>query len=298
MTGDAQIGEVTDPDFVRLPDPATMFGVRAQRLKALAPASLIGPYLIFLSEIVAIQHAAPRALRPPNALALHAEPGFPLISAASLRQDPGLGETLTWFAETAHIGHAPVEAERARERVRAMAAAERLALALSIFEAAYPVEQLGEALYVAAALQLYLTRQAALLNPGAVQPVADGVCPVCGAGPVASVIVGWAKAARARYCCCSLCGTMWNHVRIKCTACGATTGVGYFLLQGGSKESAVETCTICGSYIKHLHHHRNAQIEAFADDLNTFPLDLLAEEKHFHRIAANPLMPVRPSERS
>jgi FdhE protein len=292
MTANA-IGAVSDPDFVRLPDANSIFGKRAQRLSALAQASAIGPYLAFLSEIVGVQQSAHVMLPSLHPTSRRARTGFPIISADALRDDAELGETLARFAEISYVPSAPPEAEQARRRVCAMPSSERLALSLAIFEAAYPVEDLGESLYVAAALQLHLTRLASTLDEVSIQPVEDGVCPVCGAGPVASIVVGWAKAARARYCCCSFCSTMWHVVRIKCTACGATGGIEYFSLQGGDGDVAIETCAACSTYIKHLHQHRSEQLEPFADDLSSFPLDTLAAARQLHRSTTNPLMPIR-----
>ncbi len=74
----------------------------------------------------------------------------------------------------------------------------------------YPVERLAESLFVASALQVLLARRAAALPALRLRPVGDGVCPVCGSAPLASMVVSWPGANRVRYCCCSLCQTMWN----------------------------------------------------------------------------------------
>jgi FdhE protein len=42
------IGGVQQPPFARVPDPASLFDVRAQRLAALTEASELKPYLLFL----------------------------------------------------------------------------------------------------------------------------------------------------------------------------------------------------------------------------------------------------------
>jgi FdhE protein len=259
----------------------------------LAPASAIGPYLAFLSEIAGVQQSAHGVLPSLHPKRRRARQGIPIVSADELRDDADLDEALARFAEMSNVRSAPPEAEHARRRVCAMTSTERLALSMAVFEAAYSVEDLGESLYVAAALQLHLTRLASQLDKVSIQPVEDGVCPVCGSGPVASIVVGWAKAARARYCCCSLCSTMWNVVRIKCTACGATGGIEYFSLRGDDGDVAIETCAACSTYIKHFHQHRSEQLEPFADDLSSFPLDTLAAARHLHRSTTNPLMPIR-----
>ncbi|MGL1728847.1 formate dehydrogenase accessory protein FdhE domain-containing protein, partial [Vibrio parahaemolyticus] len=47
---------------------------------------------------------------------------------------------------------------------------------------------------LAAALQVHFTRLAAALDAASLQPVADGVCPACGAPPVASAVVDMPRA--------------------------------------------------------------------------------------------------------
>jgi FdhE protein len=112
---------------------------------------------------------------------------------------------------------------------------------------------------------------------------------VCGGAPVSSLVVGWTAAAKARYCACSLCGTLWNHVRIRCTACGSTDGVAYYAIENGLKTVGVETCAACRSYIKHMQQHEDAALDPVADDVASYALDLLAREQDFRRAGVNPL---------
>lgn len=290
-----RVGQVSEPPFVRLPDPGTVFATRSARLAALAEGNPLAPYLAFLSRLIAVQHAVQAALPPPPIL----DPArleqslantMPPLSKEALSEGEGFAQTLEWLIRHAAVPDAPEAAEQARARLHAMPWPERLALAEAILGEAYPAEQLGECLYAAAALQVHLARLATRLDAARLRPVGDGVCPVCGSGPVASMIVGWANADGARYCCCSLCATLWNYVRIKCTACGSTAGISYSLIEEQSKDIAVETCTACRSYIKHLHQHRKADIDPFADDLASFGLDVLVRDEGFRRTAANPLM--------
>ena len=115
------------------------------------------------------------------------------------------------------------------------------------------------------------------------------MCPACGGAPVSSVVVGWTQASKARYCACSLCGTLWNHVRIKCTACGSTDGIAYYTIEDGSKTVGVETCTACRSYIKHMQQHEDAGLDPVAADVAPYALDLLARQQDFRRSGINPL---------
>jgi FdhE protein len=290
------IGQVSEPEFAVLPDPGVVFSVRAARLAAVADGHPLAPYLLFLSRLVAVQDAGQAALPPPSPdLARYTRSqvhAMPALSKDVLSQGNDFARTLDWFLRRATVADAPDAAELARVRVATAAWPERLALAEAVFEGAYPAERIGESLYIALALQLHLTRLAAQLDAGRLRTVGDGVCPACGGLPVASLIVGWANADRARYCCCGLCATMWNYVRIKCTVCGSTADISYRLIAEQSNDLTVETCASCNGYIKHFHLNRNPKIEPFADDIGSSGLDLLVREQGFFRAAANPLMVV------
>jgi len=277
-----KVGGVAATPFVRLPDPARVFAARAERLAALAPGNPLQAYMLFLVRIVNAQHRCLAAWSP-NSRPL--QPGRPPLSMDSLQ---GFGHALQWLLENIDIATAPAEAREARDRLAARPETERWALAGDVFQAAYPADCIGESIYVAAALQVCLGRQAALLDSTALQPVADGACPVCGQAPVASVVVGWTQASKARYLCCSMCCTLWNVVRIKCTSCGATQGVSYYTVGDTSENVAAEACSSCQTYLKHLHQHRDPLIDPFADDVASYGLDLMLRDD-FRRSAVNPL---------
>ena len=289
----AAVGQVAEPPFVRLPDPSTLFAARSARLTVLAEGHALAPYLLFLSRLTAVQDAAQRAL-PPYDAAFSAGPvsydAGPPLSGALIREGDDFLATLEWLVEHAASVEAPEAAEQALARLAAMPGETRLDLAVAVREAAYPAAQLGECLYVAAALQVFLSRLAAVLDAGRLRSAGDGVCPACGSAPVASAIVGWANADRARYCCCSLCQTMWNHTRIRCTACGSTEGISYLQIEGQSPNVAVEACSTCSTYIKHLQQNKVRALDPVADDIASFGLDLLVRDKGFRRATPNPLM--------
>jgi FdhE protein len=153
----------------------------------------------------------------------------------------------------------------------------------------YPADQLAASLFVASGLQVFLAGHAAALPASRLKPVGDGVCPACGSAPVASMVVSWPGANRVRYCCCSLCQTMWNYVRIKCTSCGSTEKIAYYTAEGLPETITVETCGACRCYIKHLHRHRDPELEPVADDIASFGLDLKIREDGFRPGGVNPL---------
>ena len=289
----SRVGGVAEAPFVRLPDPATLFASRATRLRALAEGHSLGQYLMFLAGVVDAQAGAVAALPAPatvpaERLALAAEHAMPPLGGQALRCTD-FAAVLAWMLDHMDLSAVPEPAQAAAAAVRAMPEEERAALASGITEGAYPLDRVAESLFVAAALQVHLARQAAQLDGRAVQPSADGVCPACGGVPVSSLVVGWTQASKARYCACSLCGTLWNHVRIKCTACGSTDGIAYYTIEDGSKTVGVETCTACRSYIKHMQQHEDAGLDPVADDVASYALDLLAREQDFRRSGINPL---------
>jgi formate dehydrogenase maturation protein FdhE len=143
---------------------------------------------------------------------------------------------------------------------------------------------------IAAPLQVHFARLAARLDPAALVPIGDGVCPACGGAPVASAIVGWKGAHGTRFCTCSLCATQWHVVRIKCVLCESTAGIAYEELESGPDTVKAETCESCHGYLKILHQHKNPQLEAVADNVATLGLDLLLRENGYRRGAVNPFL--------
>jgi FdhE protein len=288
-----RVGEISAPAFAVLPDPKTLFARRAARFAALAEGHALAPYLAFLSRLVEVQRQ--EASAPPPAFD-HASVeraifhGMPALSKNLLAEGNDFAHTLDQFLRHASIAEAPPAADQALARVIAMAPADRLALAEAAFDAAYPADKIGECLYVGAGLQLHLTRLAACLDASGLRSVGDGVCPVCGGPPVASSVVGWAEASRSRYCCCGLCATRWNQVRVKCVMCGSTEDVSQRLIEGQADDVAAETCGKCRCYIKLFREDRRPEIEPFADDIASYGLDLLLSEEDLRRSAANPFM--------
>lgn len=287
-----KIGISGSVPFVRLPDPTTLFADRAARLDEAAPGHPLEAYLRFVAEVARAQATvqATVALPPPPDgadVALRSEHGMPPLSRHGLEADPGFDACLLALLDAVDLATAPEASGAARETLRAASREDRLDLALQVFEGALPVDRIAECVFVSAALQVRLAEQAARLDTKILKPVADGVCPCCGGAPVASVVVAWTPADKARYLSCSLCGTYWNHVRIRCTACGSGEGISYYGLDEVSKDVQVETCTTCHSYIKHLHQHRAPTLDPVADDIASYGLDLKIAEEGFRRAGLN-----------
>jgi FdhE protein len=216
--------------------------------------------------------------------------GMPPLDRNRVAFDPIFHRTLDGILDCLTDRQMPETASAALGRVRAANDAVRESMARDVLDFAIPFEALAEHGYVAAAMQVHLARCAALLDAKALVPVRDGACPVCGGAPVASMVVGWQGAHGTRYCGCSLCGTLWNYVRIKCGLCASTAGIAYREIDGGPGSVKAETCESCGGYLKVMQQHKDPHVELVADDVASLPLDLLVREAGYRRGGVNPFL--------
>lgn len=288
------IGEVSAPPFVRLPEPALLFARRAQRLNALAAGHQLGPYLRFLAGLAEVQQGIQGDLPDPalpdhEAIERARTFGMPPLDRNSPPLDVAV-ETLERLISVTSTIEKPAAAADALDRLKQATPAERDGMMSNVLADAIPVEALAEHVYVAAALQVHFARLAARLDASALVPVGEGACPACGGPPVSSMVVGWQGAHGSRFCACSLCGTLWNYVRIKCTLCGSTEGIGYQEIDGGPGIVKAETCDSCGCYVKILHQHKDPALDPVADDVATLGLDLLVREGGYRRGSFNPFL--------
>ncbi len=107
---------------------------------------------------------------------------------------------------------------------------------------------------------------------------------------MASLVVGWTRPEGVRYCACSLCGTLWNYVRAKCTLCAATADISLRSIPGDDGMVKAECCAACRGYVKVLYQQQRPELEPVADDVATLGLDLLVREEGFRRGAVNPFL--------
>lgn len=279
---------------VRLPEAAALFETRAARLAALAPGHAAGPWLELLARLARAQVAAVREVRLPAG----APPlgGGPPLDAARLPRDPVWRAMLRVVLGGVRGLTLPAPAAEATARL-ARASDTGLERSAGELLAGSPGD-LAEAPFLGAALQACFTARAGGLDP-ACAPRREGAatCPVCGAGPVAGVVLG---DERARYLACGLCGTEWNLPRVQCTACQAGAPVSYLSLDGGPDGVSAEACDACRGYVKLFDLERAHGAEPVADDAATLVLDLLLGARGYHRAGMNPLAPggtlVEPEE--
>ncbi|OYX14275.1 MAG: formate dehydrogenase accessory protein FdhE [Rhizobiales bacterium 32-66-8] len=289
------IGGIAQPPFVHLPDPTRLFADRARRFTALAEGSDLKPYLLFLAGLVGAQAAALPGLpevEPPDSEAMDraAEFAMPPLDRGRFTLDAAFDATLERVLDGARAIDKPETAARALERVITADPAARDAMARNVLASSIPMEALAEHVYVAAALQVHFARLAARLDPKPLASVGQGVCPCCGGPPVASLVVDWPSSPGARYCACSLCGTLWNQVRVTCVACGSTKGIGLEEVEGSSGAVKAETCGECHTYLKVIYQSRDVAVDPVADDVASLGLDMLMRAGPFRRSAFDPFL--------
>ena len=289
------IGEVSAPPFARLPDPLTLFAARAERFRLLAQHSELAPYLRFLAGLAQTQHQVQDGLPEPDmpaadAVARARDFGMPPLDRGRFTADQAFEDTLARLFSLAQSIEMPPTAAAALARVGAADAATRDAMVRALLADSVAVETLAEHVFVAAGLQVHFARLASRLDAGALVPVGDGACPACGGPPVSSMVVGWIGAHGARFCACSLCQTLWNYVRIKCTLCGSTKGIGFQEIDGGPGTIKAETCEECHGYVKILYQDKDPGLDPVADDVASLGLDLLVREGGHRRGGFNPFL--------
>jgi len=289
------IGDVSSPPFARSPDALSIFSERAARFRQLAQTSDLSPYLRFLADLTQVQHDIqndlPAAIAPDAATIARARTfAMPPLDRDDLERDP-LVHTLfdRLFAAAASI-EKPAAAAEALAHVAAAGQRGRLAMARTIFTNALPGDAIAEHIFIWAALQVHFSRLASALDAKALAPVADGLCPACGAMPVASMVVGWVSSHGARFCSCSLCGTLWHYVRIKCVLCGSTKGIGYQEIEGQGGTVKAETCDECAGWLKIFYQDKEPAADPVADDVASLGLDLMMRQGRYHRGGFSPLL--------
>jgi FdhE protein len=289
-------GGVTAPEALILPDPATRFARTAARLGALSAGHTLEEWLRFMAHLATAQHLAVTMLGPfagPGraAVAQAVQARMPPLAADGHRRDPAWRDGLAVLLDGLDDGTVPAaaSAEIAKLRARRPAAVE--ALADSFLHGSVDPSDVGAALYVAAALQVYFTSLASILPAPSLRLLPQrGLCPCCGSTPVSGVVTASGRTPGSRYLHCSLCSTAWNHVRAVCITCGEARSLTLEGIEGDSGAIKAETCNECHSYAKMLYESRDTDVDPVADDLATLGLDILVGEAGWSRHAPNPLL--------
>src|SRR5262247_2734249 len=173
------IGDVATPPYVRLPDPATLFAQRAQRMRALASGHELKPYLLFLADLCAVQHGiqgglVTAELPDGDALARAREYGMPPLDRSRFTSDGACDATLERLLGTLATCDMPAPAAAALRRAGAADAADRAEMMRAVLADSIPVEAIAEHAFVTAALQVHFARLATQLDAKSLVPVGDG----------------------------------------------------------------------------------------------------------------------------
>lgn len=288
---------------IRLPDPASLFASRAQRLRTLAEGHSLGDYLRLMVAVADRQQVALDALRAAlmaeqfsqqlgRQIELAHEHRMPLLQAAGWpRQERWraiLNELCTSIAGAPGF---PAGVRSVCERIVTLPAAEIEAQADLLIAARTDGVDAQAAPFVMAALQVYWTAMSSSLQINDVTQIdVPGVCPTCGTLPVSSIVRADKLSQGYRYLHCGLCATEWHMVRITCSQCLSTEGITYHSIEGGSAAVRAESCGQCHTYRKILYQEKDPEVEPVADDLASLALDLLMAEEGWHRGSGNPLL--------
>lgn len=285
---EAPAGEIP---FLRLPARGSFFKDRAARFRQLAPGHKMGDFLEFMASLAEAQHAAlahfPAVPLPDkNQLALSREHGMPPLAARSWPRDPAWRQALREIAG-AVSATAPKPVRDVIARLDALDETSLEKLADAILDGRFHDTDLAISPFVVAALQVYwMHMSTALGESGFGRTDLPGLCPVCASAPGASIVRIGAEQG-LRYLHCSLCGSEWHMVRVKCSNCESTKGIAYYGIEGDKGAVKAEACEACGSYLKILYLDKDPLLDPTADDLATLALDILMDEAGVQRSGPN-----------
>jgi FdhE protein len=269
---------------VRLPDAKALLRKRSNRLEALARRSGTAAYLEFLARLLSAQRAAAENFEVQR-----------VASAGSSPLDPiGLERTSDWRSALRQIlaslsaGPIPDAARTAIEQLTLGQVERHEALAEDLLSASLKPEDIAQAPYVAAALQVYWSHLAGRLDPaGLARDRTRTGCPACGFPPVAGYVTA---DGQLRYLSCSLCSTEWRAAAGECAACGSSRTPSYHEVEGAAGAVKAEACDDCRQYVKVFYLEKDGDAEPHADDVATLPLDMLMADARYHRAGRNLLL--------
>ncbi len=144
-------------------------------------------------------------------------------------------------------------------------------------------DELGGLLFLLARPYFLALHQAYPLDGSAWQ---DGRCPLCSAKAALSSIVE----GPARHLHCSFCGTSGTFRFIGCPNCGNTDPTKLnTILAEDDPGFRLSTCDECHSYLKVMESGVLKDLSFDLADMASLPLDIIAQEKGFVRMAPNPI---------
>jgi FdhE protein len=273
---------VSQPDPIILPDPTTLFTRRAARLRLLSTAHPMAEWLSFMAGLADAQARA-------AVIVMAAPEAWPQANPRTSSGLPSTPSSLTIpLREFTTLTNLP---EAAATILRRLPGQNTTALAQAWLNGTLPPSQAGEAVFIAAALQVVHAVRAAALDITTLHLRSErGLCPVCASAPVAGVITAKGRTPGLRYLHCGLCATAWNHVRAVCIGCGESKSLALQEIEGGNGAIKAETCDACHGYAKMLYQAQEPDLDPVADDLASIGLDLMVSDAGWARLAPNPLV--------
>lgn len=288
---------------LRLPDCATLFSTRAERLRQQSEAGAvghaIGDYLRVMAHLADAQQATvPHIEANPPALPSEEEISharsyrMPLVSVSTWRRQAQWREVLSLICDSlATLPERPAQIRSVCDRLCSLHPEQLESLADSLLAMQPSDVDAAAAPFVMAALQVYWVSIASRVNINDVHELdVPGVCPACGTLPVASIVRADSRSQGLRYLHCPLCATEWHMVRVKCTHCQTTQGISYQFIENGPRSLRAECCDTCHTYRKILYQEHDAAVDPVADDLASLSLDLLLNEAGYRRASPNPML--------
>lgn len=123
-------------------------------------------------------------------------------------------------------------------------------------------------------------------------PWANGRCPLCSARPALTSVTEGPK----RHLHCSFCATSGTYRFIGCPNCETADPQHLNTIIAENEPGfRVVTCEACKTYVKVVEHPMLQKMGADLADLASLPLDIIAQEKGFTRMAPNPISLTRMS---
>lgn len=291
----------------------------AQRLCALAHESpdLKAAAQLYEAVLPVLRSAdlrvAPVAMTPAEVRS-KMEKGLPLLSDLDLELDAGaarelmlllaraveaIGEKSPWYTLLLPWRRTSQKRNTAAGRIRLAIEERRLDPG-----ALFPLITANERMLVAAAAQdlnldpdLVWTLAQNALKPALrewcrqLTPLAEGVpwhkgsCFVCGA---AATLGELQENDQVKHLRCGQCGADWTFRRLQCMYCGNEDQktLGCLYQENRPEQRRVEVCERCKGYLKVIPAFAPAAVELLAiEDLETLPLDYIAQERGYERVA-------------
>ena len=279
-----------DTPLLVLADAKSLFTDRAARLDQLSVREQGSPWLEFCAQLSRAQ-ADSLNLVDSTPVSEHVvresfKHHMPPLSISSAQPGQNFTSVLSSICKSIKQVNSSEKVLQAVEGLLKLAPQDQMAQAHAMLEADDAKVTVEYAPFIGAALQVIWTVRARQLESlVSLHHGESGLCPVCGSHPVASTIRMGDRSGH-RYLNCSLCNAEWYAPRARCTNCDTPKEVSMF---GRTRDDAVqgECCDDCKGYLKLMLQSKDPLIDAMADDLATYSLDVALADEGYMRTCRN-----------